>query len=126
MIGTVTVMEPAHYQSWLSGSLTGESLASAGEKLFQQMGCVTCHRETPGGRGPVLKGVFGKPVALMSGQPVMADEAYIRESVLNPNAKIVGGFPSPSDMPTYQGQISEEGLLQIVAYIKSLATEEKK
>lgn len=125
MGGWVTVLEPVQYQNWLSG-VTGESLASAGERLFQQMGCANCHREAGGGRGPSLRGVFGKPVTLLSGEMVIADEAYIRESILNPNAKIMAGYPSPSDMPTYQGQISEEGLLQIVAYIKSLAIEEKK
>jgi cytochrome c oxidase subunit 2 len=123
MVGWVTVMEPVQYQDWLSGGVPGESLASAGEKLFQQMGCNTCHRV--GGRGPMLTGLFGKPVQLRTGETVIADEAYIRESILNSNAKIVAGFPSPSDMPTYQGQISEEGLLQIIAYIKSLGEEKK-
>jgi cytochrome c oxidase subunit 2 len=126
MGGWVTVLEPVQYQNWLSGGATGESLASAGEKLFQQMACNTCHLDRPGGRGPILSGVFGNPVTLQSGQTVTADETYIRESVLTPNAKIVAGFPSPSNMPTYQGQISEEALLQIIAYIKSLGAEQKK
>jgi len=126
MTGTVTVMEPVQYQNWLSGGITGESLASAGEKLFQQLGCNTCHRDMTTGRGPVLRGIFGKPVNVLSGEKIVADEAYLRESILNPNAKIVVGFPSPTIMPTYQGQISEEGLLQIAAYIKSLAAEQQK
>lgn len=126
MVGQVTVMEPVEYQKWLSGGIAGESLAVAGERLFQQTGCNTCHRETGGGRGPSLRGIFGQPVTLQDGQQVIADEVYLRESILNPNAKIVAGFPSPSDMPTYQGQLSEEGLLQIIAYIKSLTPVQQK
>lgn len=118
MIGRVVVMEPADYEAWLSGGAGGESMAVAGERLFQQTGCVTCHREDAEGRGPVLDGLFGKPVALQSGETVVADEGYLRESIVNPNAKLVAGYKPL--MPTYQGQLSEEGILQIVEYIKSL------
>jgi cytochrome c oxidase subunit 2 len=92
-------------------------MAMAGERLFEQLGCDTCHRPEGGGRGPHLVGLFGKPVALQSGDTVLADERYIRESILNPRARIVAGY-API-MPPYEGQISEEGLLQIIAYIKS-------
>jgi cytochrome c oxidase subunit 2 len=118
MIGTVTVMEPAAFQTWLSGGATGTSLAAAGEKLFQDLACITCHRADSEGRGPKLEGLFGHPVSLASGERLTADEAYIRESIVNPAAKVVAGFQPV--MPTYQGLVSEESLMQLVAYIQSL------
>ena len=118
MIGTVTVMEPAAFQTWLSGGATGTSLAAAGEKLFQDLACITCHRADSEGRGPKLEGLFGHPVSLAGGERVIADEAYIRESIVNPAARIVAGFQPV--MPTYQGLVSEESLMQLVAYIQSL------
>ena len=118
MIGNITVMEPAAFQAWLSGGATGTSLAAAGEKLFQDLACITCHRSDSEGRGPRLEGVFGHPVSLASGERVMADEAYVRESIVNPAARVVAGYQPV--MPTYQGLVSEEGLMQLVAYIQSL------
>jgi len=118
MIGSVTVMEPAAFQAWLAGGATGTSLAAAGEKLFQDLACITCHRSDSEGRGPRLEGVFGHPVTLASGERVVADEAYVRESIVNPTAKVVAGFQPV--MPTYQGLVNEEGLMQLVAYVKSL------
>ena len=118
MIGWIDVMEPAAYENWLAGGTAGESLASAGAKLFIQHACNTCHGDQPGARGPALAGLFGKTVHLEGGGTVVADETYIRESILNPNAKLVEGYQPI--MPTFQGLISEEGLLQLVAYIKSL------
>ncbi|MCI0488269.1 MAG: cytochrome c oxidase subunit II [Blastocatellia bacterium] len=121
MIGWVYAMEPADYQAWLGGGAPEESLADSGEKLFQQLACNNCHRAGARDRGPVLDGLFGNPVALDNGQTVLADESYLRESILNSQAKIVAGFQRPSLMPTFQGQISEEQLLQLIAYIKSLS-----
>jgi cytochrome c oxidase subunit 2 len=123
MIGRVVVMEPVQYQEWLSGGSSQEPLTVAGERLFQQLGCDTCHRADSRARGPVLEGLFGKSVQLQGGQTVIADEAYIRESILNPNAKLVTGYQPL--MPTFQGLVSEEGILQILAYIKSLRTSEE-
>jgi len=118
MIGTVTALEPADYQAWLSGGSTSGTLAEAGQKLFTDLSCVTCHMENAQGRGPVLKGLYGKQVLLANGQTVTMDDAYIRESVLNPQAKVVAGFQPI--MPTFQGLVTEEQLLQIIAYVKSL------
>jgi cytochrome c oxidase subunit 2 len=120
MIGWVTVMEPVEYQNWLSGGGVSGSMASQGEKLFQQLGCSTCHLLDEQGRCPILRNVYGNPVRLDDGRVVTADDAYVRESILNPNAKIVSGFKADI-MPTFQGQVSEEGLLQLIAYIKSLS-----
>jgi cytochrome c oxidase subunit 2 len=120
MIGQVVVLEPAQYQAWLSGGTTFGSLAANGESIFQQLGCPTCHRFDVQGRGPNLIGVFGKPVLLEDGRTVIADENYIRESILSPSAKIVSGFKPI--MPTFQGLVSEEQLTALVAYIKSLSS----
>jgi cytochrome c oxidase subunit 2 len=118
MIGTIVVLEPAAFQAWLAGGPSGGSLASAGEKLFQDLACVTCHKNDAGARGPNLAGVYGRPVALFDGSTVTADETYLRESIVAPSAKVVAGYQPI--MPTYQGLVSEEQLLQLVAYVRSL------
>src|SRR5262245_15697428 len=118
MIGTVTVMEPADYQAWLSGGSAGGTMAEAGAKLFQDLSCNTCHLENGQGRGPVLKGLYGKQILLNGLQTVTMDDAYIRESILNPQAKVVSGFQPI--MPTFQGLVTEEQVLQLIAYVKSL------
>jgi cytochrome c oxidase subunit II len=118
MIGWVVVMEPAEYQKWLAGGTEG-SLASQGEKLFQKLACNTCHMDSATGRGPVLAGAFGKQVQLADNSMVLFDENYTRESILNPTAKVVKGFQPI--MPTFQGQVSEEDLIKLLSYIKSLA-----
>ena len=119
MIGSVIVMEPTEFDSWLSGNAGQQSPAVAGQQLFQSLGCVSCHGASgEGGRGPELAGLFGKRVFLNTGQTLTADESYIRESIVNPQAKLVTGF-GPI-MPTFQGQVSEEQLLQLIAFIKSL------
>jgi cytochrome c oxidase subunit 2 len=117
MVGEVVVMEPADYERWAAGGVDG-SLASAGEKSFQQYGCSMCHRADAAGRGPNLMGAFGKPVLLDDGRTVAVDESYVRESILNPGAKIVSGFKNI--MPTFEGQLSEEEVIGLVAYIKAL------
>jgi cytochrome c oxidase subunit II len=118
MTGEVIVMEPAEYQTWLSGGAAEGSLASAGQKLFSDLACNTCHRPDAQGRGPVLDGLFGKTVKLQNGDTVTADEAYVRESILQPSAKITAGFQPI--MPTFQGLVSEEQLLELIEYVKSL------
>lgn len=119
MIGEVVVMKPEDYETWLASGKAEGSLASNGEKLFQQLGCITCHRADSGARGPNLQGLYGRPVRLTDGREVMADDDYIRESVLQPNAKIVSGFQPI--MPTFQGVVSEDDILQLIAYLKTLS-----
>jgi cytochrome c oxidase subunit 2 len=121
MTGEVIVMEPAEYQTWLSGGAQGGSLADAGQKLFNELACNTCHRPDAQGRGPVLDGLLGKTVSLQSGETIVADEAYVRESILNPSAKITAGYQPI--MPTFQGLVSEEQLLQLIEYVKTLQTQ---
>jgi cytochrome c oxidase subunit 2 len=117
MIGSIKVMEPAAFQTWLAGGATG-SPAQEGEKLFQSLACITCHRADSQGRGPRLEGLFGRTVRLTGGVTVVADADYIRESILSPTAKVVDGYQPI--MPTFQGLVSEEGVMQLIAYIQSL------
>jgi cytochrome c oxidase subunit II len=118
MSGRVVVMEPADYAAWLSGATT-EPPQAAGEKLFTQFRCQTCHHEGPDARCPNLKELFGRTVALADGRTALVDEAYVRESILQPLAKVAAGFQPV--MPTYQGQLSEEQIQQLVEYLKSLS-----
>jgi cytochrome c oxidase subunit 2 len=118
MRGSVVVMEPEAYRAWLAGGPPAESPVAAGERLFTELNCITCHRPDSAGRGPVLTGIFGRRIRLAEGGTVEADEAYVRESIVNPAAKVVAGYQPV--MPTFQGQVSEEQLIALVAYIQSL------
>lgn len=118
MIGKIIVMEPAEYQAWLAGPDAGQPMAAAGEQLFQATGCQACHNPESGARGPNLAGVFGKRVQIKDGGSVVANESYLRESILRPSAKVVYGYDAL--MPTYEGQLTEDQLLQIIAYLKSI------
>ena len=119
MIGSVIVMEARDFDNWLSGNTGNTTPAAAGQQLYQSLGCTSCHGANgEGGRGPTLAGLFGKQTPLASGGTVVADEAYLRESIINPQAKLVAGF-GPI-MPTFQGQVTEDQLVQLLAFIKSL------
>jgi cytochrome c oxidase subunit II len=123
MIGRVIAMTPPDYLAWLSRgtSATNVSPAELGQKLFAGNAvCFSCHLEDGKGHGPALGGVYGSTVMLADGRKVVADDNYLRESIVNPSAKIVRGFPSPSIMPPLQGMLSEEQLMQLIAYIKTL------
>jgi cytochrome c oxidase subunit 2 len=119
MIGWVTAMEPADFQAWLGGGPATASPVAAGEQLFQDLACNTCHQAGTQSRGPALAGIFGKPVELQGGGTVTVDDSYVRESIVNPQAKIVAGYQPI--MPTFQGLVTEEQLLQLVAYVRSLS-----
>jgi cytochrome c oxidase subunit 2 len=118
MIGNVVVMSPQDYSQWMAGGPSAP-LPEQGKQLFASLGCSTCHRFDIQGRGPNLQNAFGKPVLLEDGRTVAMDENYVRESILNPTAKIVSGFKPV--MPTFQGLVSDEQLNALVAYVKSLA-----
>jgi len=123
MVGWVHVMEPQDYQAWLSGGTSG-SLASSGERLFQDLACANCHHLSGApGRAPDLRNLYGTQVELSDGSHVKFDEDYIRESILNPSAKIVKGYQPI--MPTFQGLVTEENVLQLIEYIKSLTPKPK-
>ncbi|HTL47723.1 MAG TPA: cytochrome c oxidase subunit II [Verrucomicrobiae bacterium] len=121
MIGWVTVMPEEEYQQWLETGTAIAPVTVSGKELFQKNRCNTCHHAESGALGPDLAGVFGNPVQLADGRTVTADENYIRESIVKPNAKIVAGY-TPM-MPTFQGQLGEEEILQIISYLKSLKAE---
>jgi cytochrome c oxidase subunit 2 len=117
MIGRVIVMEPNEFQAWLGDEVAG-SPAQSGEVLFSKLACNTCHSDTSGARGPSLKGLYGKKVKLADGRTVVANEDYLRESIMAPSAKIVEGYQPI--MPSFQGLVTEEQVMHLVAYIKSL------
>jgi len=118
MIGMVTVMAPQDYQAWLAGGRSTGTALQNGERLFTELSCITCHKAGSTGRGPTLIGLYGSTVTLNDGRKIEADENYIRESIMNSQAKIVQGYQPI--MPLYQTQIGEENLLQLIAYIKAL------
>ncbi|HZR20508.1 MAG TPA: cytochrome c oxidase subunit II [Verrucomicrobiae bacterium] len=119
MTGRVVVMSPAEYESWLLKGEPGSTMSESGERLYRELGCSGCHSGSSIVRAPPLEGLFNKPVPLADGTVVTADEAYLRDSILFPAKQIVGGYTN--DMPSFQGRISEEELLQLIAYLKSVA-----
>jgi cytochrome c oxidase subunit II len=118
MGGDIVVMEPQDYAQWMAGG-SSAPLQDTGKELFSTLGCATCHRSDIQGRGPNLQGIYNQAVLLEDGRTVMADENYVRESIVNPTAKIVSGFKPV--MPTFQGIVSDEQLNALVAYVKSLS-----
>jgi cytochrome c oxidase subunit 2 len=118
MGGWVTVMNPRDFSNWLRMQGGQETLAAQGEQLFHRYGCSGCHE--PGGtvRAPNLNGVFGSPVPLSDGSVVIADERYVRDSILNPKAQVAAGYAPV--MPTFAGQVNEDDLAKLVAYIESI------
>jgi cytochrome c oxidase subunit II len=126
MIGRVIVLEPAEYQNWLQLHAEG-SLALEGRKTFLKYRCLSCHSADENARGPVLEELYGKVVhyrlpgessRTQNWRTTIADEYYIRESIFYPGAKIVAGYDDV--MPNFRGQISEEEIVQLIAFIKSL------
>ncbi len=109
MTGEIVVQEPAEYADWLQGGAS-VSPEAAGLKLFEQFRCATCHDNPANPRCPPLQGIFGRLIALNDGSTLTADESYLRESILDPTAKIVAGYQPV--MPTYKGQLGEEGIFQ--------------
>ena len=117
MVGSVVVMERAEYADWLDSHAEG-SLALQGRKLFLKLQCITCHSANSQARAPVLEDLYGRTVNLRDGRTVVADNGYLRESILYPEAKVVQGWESI--MPTFKGQVNEEELIRLLAFIKSL------
>jgi cytochrome c oxidase subunit 2 len=118
MVGEVTVLTPQDYKKWLDQSTSGQSLAQNGERLFASMGCNSCHSGTAAARGPSLAGVYGSKLTLTDGSQILVDDAYLRDAILNPSKHVTAGF-API-MPTYQGQLSEDGLIDLVEFIKNM------
>ncbi len=121
MIGEVYAMTPEDYRKWLASSTSGASLAQNGERLFASLSCTACHNARPDARGPSLVNVYGSRLRLANGESIIADDAYLREAILDPSQHVTQGF-API-MPTYQGQVSEEGVIALVEYIKNLKSD---
>lgn len=122
MIGWIYAMTPGDYQRWLTDGAAEGSLASQGEKFFHQFGCSNCHQFNNQGRCPDLRNLYNHPVQISDGRTVIADEGYLHESIVNPNAKIVYGFAA-NIMPNFTGQLSEEQIDALISYIKALGPE---
>jgi cytochrome c oxidase subunit 2 len=122
MVGYVTALEPAEYEDWLQGQglKADRSLATQGRQLFQKLQCVTCHHAEAGNRGPLLEGIYGSVVELDTGRRIRVDESYLTESILYPQAKIRAGFRRPSIMPSFKGQVTNDDLIRLIAFLKAL------
>jgi cytochrome c oxidase subunit 2 len=121
MTGRIVVLKEAEFEQWLAQQGAPDTLAAQGAKLFRELGCTGCHTKGSVVRAPALEGIFGKPVPLQDGRIVTADEAYIRDCILIPRSQIVAGYEPL--MPSFAGKVSEEELVSLIAYIKSLADE---
>jgi cytochrome c oxidase subunit II len=121
MTGRIPVLEPADYELWLARQDVDGTLAAQGASLFRQLGCSGCHSPGSTVRAPPLQGLYGNPVPLQSGEIVVADDKYIRDSILLPRSQIAAGYEPV--MPSFEGKVSEDDLIRIIAYIKSLAEE---
>ena len=122
MGGTVVAMQPKDYANWLANggnSVSPMTMEQAGARIYSKVGCVSCHGNEDSLRGPSLYGIYGKKRQFSNAAAVFADEAYLRESILKPHDKLTVGYDKT--MPVYQGQLSEEDLLNLLAYIKNIS-----
>jgi cytochrome c oxidase subunit 2 len=118
MRGKVVVMAPADYDQWLTRGEPHPPLVEAGERLFLTLGCSGCHLRSAVVRAPPLEGIYGRRVPLQDGRIVVADEAYLRDSILLPQRDVAAGYQPV--MPSYQGQLSEEQIFELISYLKNL------
>jgi cytochrome c oxidase subunit 2 len=118
MVGRIVVQTPTDYQQWLRENAPTTTMTANGERLYRALGCSGCHGENSRIRAPSLSGVYGRPVPLESGETVLADDRYLRDSILLPQRQVVAGYAPV--MPNYAGQISEEDLFQLIQYLKTL------
>ncbi len=123
MIGWVYVMSPDDYAAWLAGGEKNESMAQAGAELFTRLGCNTCHVTDGTGRGPSLAGIYGTSVKLATGETKAVDEGFLRQAIMVPDSLQLPNYKAI--MPTFQGQVDEVQVLQLVAYVKSLGLQER-
>ena len=121
MVGDVIVMTPDDFKAWLAGSTSGNSLAQDGERLFSSLSCGACHNTRPDARGPSLASVYGAKLTLSTGQTITVDDAYLREAILNPSQHLTQGYAAI--MPTYQGQVSEEGVFALIEFIRNMKSD---
>jgi len=122
MLGRIVVLSKEDFGRWLSAQPRGDALALQGAKIFQAQGCSGCHVNSTKVHAPDLKGIYGQPVQLAGGKTALADEAYLRDSILLPKRDLVAGYDPI--MPSYQGILSDSDLDSLVAYIRSLTAGE--
>ena len=118
MIGQITALKPEDYEKWTRESTSGMSMAQNGERLFASLGCNACHTGNAAARGPNLANVYGSKLQLTNGSEAVVTDGFLRDTILNPSQHVTAGW-API-MPTYQGQVSEDGLIDLVEYIKNL------
>ncbi|MGH8017934.1 MAG: c-type cytochrome, partial [Opitutaceae bacterium] len=121
MNGTIVALAPEAYAEWLASGDSGYTAIDHGRQLFLRHGCSGCHAPASPVRAPMLEGIFGRQVPLDNQAFVLADDRYIRDSILQPQREIAAGYEPV--MPSYDGVISENDLLDLIAYIKSLRDE---
>jgi cytochrome c oxidase subunit 2 len=119
MTGQIVIMPPAAYARWVGATPGSQGLAQEGEALFRSFGCSGCHASASSVRAPDLHGLFGRSVHLSDGRTVVADEAYLRDSILQPRRDVVVGFQPI--MPSFKGTISDSQMIRLIAYLKSLS-----
>jgi len=122
MIGRVVVMQPQAYERWLKSGEQTESIVRAGERLFHGRGCSGCHAPNSKFHAPLLEGLYRKPVPLADGTMVTADDQYLRDSILQPAKQISAGYDNI--MPSFSGHLSEEEIMQLIAYLKAIGQQE--
>ena len=122
MRGRVTVMSEDDYTRWLSRQPEGDDLAHLGAKLFVSQGCSGCHAGSSSVHAPKLDGLYGRTVQLSDGRQVKADDAYIRDSILQPKRDVVAGFEPI--MPSFAGLLDDGDVQSLTAYIRSLGQEQ--
>lgn len=128
MVGRIIALPPEEFSRWLSGApregagrdaLPLEAAPAPG-RAFTRLGCGACHTRNDRLLAPRLDGIWGRYTTLEGGRQVRVDERYLREAILDPNASIVAGYPAPSLMPTYRGVVSEEELIDLIEFIRSI------
>ncbi len=122
MGGSIVIMSKADYQAWLDAQPGQRSLAGKGRQLFTRLGCAGCHFEKDHKRAPNLAGLFGSYVQLADGRTVRTDDAYLRDSILQPARDVVAGYKPI--MPSFKNTVSEDQIFELIAFLKSYSGKE--
>lgn len=122
MTGEVVALPPGEFQRWLENSAADEELARQGRQLFSRLGCSGCHGSDGPVRAPSLAGIYRRPVPLASGEVVIADDRYLRDSILYPARQVVAGYRPK--MPSFAGKVSEEEMIRLIEYLKTVEAQE--
>ena len=122
MTGRIVVMQPAEFSRWAAAGPHQPGLAQYGFALFRQLGCSGCHDARSTVHAPLLDGIAGRTVHLQDGRTLVADDTYLRDSILEPHKDVVAGFAPV--MPSFAGQVSEEDIQALIAYLHSTGEKE--